>query len=211
LDIARSTSIDDVFINCPFDQEYQKLFDALLFTTFACGFRPRSAKEVADDGESRLNKIYALIEECRFGIHDISRTELDHVNNLPRFNMPFELGIFLGAKKFGNKRQKEKRVLIFDYEAYRYQKFISDIAGIDIHIHQKDPCKIIAETRDWLANVSKRNLPSAQNIQGLYKRFEAKLPVTATELGFDPQKIPYFDFLIMITAFLQIPSMSASD
>ncbi len=27
----RPTSIDDVFINCPFDPEYQNLFEALLF------------------------------------------------------------------------------------------------------------------------------------------------------------------------------------
>jgi hypothetical protein len=53
---ARPTSIDDIFINCPFDPEYQKLFEALLFTIFARGFRPRSAKEVADDAELRLNK-----------------------------------------------------------------------------------------------------------------------------------------------------------
>lgn len=211
MEVVRSTSIDDVFINCPFDREYQKLFDALLFTVLACGFRPRSAKEVADDSELRLNKIYALIEECRFGIHDISRTELDDVNNLPRFNMPFELGIFLGAKKFGNKAQKEKRALIFDYEAYCYIKFMSDIAGADIHIHQNDPFKIVAETRDWLANVSKRNLPSAQNIQNLYEGFEAKLPVTAAELGFNPQKIPYSDFLKMITASLIYPVPTAGD
>lgn len=196
-------SIDDVFINCPFDPDYQKLFEALVFTTFACSFRPRSAKEVADDAELRLNKIYNLIERCRFGIHDISRTELDAQNGLPRFNMPLELGIFLGAKKFGNKAQKEKRALIFDFEAYRYMKFVSDIAGADIHIHENDPSKIMSETRDWLANVSNRDLPSSKKIQDLYKEFEAKLPAAADKLEFDHEKIPYSDFLKMIVAFLK--------
>lgn len=201
--VAPLNSIDDVFINCPFDPEYQKLFEALIFTTFACSFRPRSAKEVADDAELRLNKIYSLIEQCRFGIHDISRTELDATNNLPRFNMPLELGIFLGAKRFGNKGQKEKRALIFDFEAYRYMKFLSDIAGADIHIHNNDPQKIMTETRDWLANVSNRDLPSANKVQILYEKFAVELPAASANLAFDQDNIPYSDFLKMIVAFLK--------
>ena len=200
---ARATSIDDVFINCPFDPDYRELFEALLFTIFACGFRPRSAKELADDGELRLNKIYNLIGQCRFGIHDISRTELDPVNGLPRFNMPLELGMFLGAKKFGNRGQKEKRALVFDFEAYRYIKFISDIAGADIHIHANDPLQIVTETRDWLANVSNRDLPSAEKVRNLCQAFKAQLPAAAEKLQFEVEKIPYSDFLKMIVAFLK--------
>jgi hypothetical protein len=42
-----------------------------------------------DDGsETRIDKLYRIVEASRFGIHDLSRTELDAVNNLPRFNMP---------------------------------------------------------------------------------------------------------------------------
>ncbi len=49
--------------------------------------------------------------------------------SLPRFNMPLELGIFLGAKRFGSQKQKQKNGLILDREKYRYQSFCSDIAG----------------------------------------------------------------------------------
>ena len=56
--------------------------------------------------------------------------ELDETNRLPRFNMPLELGLFLGAKSFSDEpRQKKKRCLILDSNPYRYQKFLSDIAG----------------------------------------------------------------------------------
>lgn len=95
-------SSDDVFINCPFDVEYAPSFHALIFTIFACGFRPRSARELDDGGQTRIDKLYDLIECCRYGIHDLSRTELDDANALPRFNMPLELGIFLGAKRYGD-------------------------------------------------------------------------------------------------------------
>ena len=46
--------------------------------------------------------------------------------------MPLELGIFLGAKRFGRAEQKGKVCLILDTERYRYQQFMSDIAGQDI-------------------------------------------------------------------------------
>lgn len=120
---------DSVFINCPFDAEYQEIFRALVFTVHDCGFLARCALEVDDSGEVRISKINRIIRECRHGIHDISRTELDRTENLPRFNMPLELGLYLGAREFGIGRQKQKRSLILDVEKYRYQKFCSDIAA----------------------------------------------------------------------------------
>lgn len=74
-----------------------------------------------DGGQTRIDKLYGLIEACRYGIHDLSRTELDKTYRLPRFNMPLELGIFLWAKRYGGSKQKQKRLLILDIEPYRYQ------------------------------------------------------------------------------------------
>jgi hypothetical protein len=88
-----------VFINCPFDSRYQKFFDAIVFTVIRCGFDARCAREIDDGSGTRIDKIMNLIEACPYGIHDISRTELDTASNLPRFNMPLELGIFLGARR----------------------------------------------------------------------------------------------------------------
>ena len=196
------TSADDVFINCPFDPEYAPIFNALVFTIYACGFRPRSAKELDDGGQTRIEKLFNLIEECRFGIHDLSRTELDAVNQLPRFNMPLELGMFLGAKRYGGAGQKTKRVLILDIEQYRYQRFVSDLAGMDIHAHSGEPGRALRETRDWLANVSRRVLPSAERIAALYATFSADLPELAGELGFDPAAIPYVDYERIVVGWL---------
>ena len=187
-------SADDVFINCPFDDEYAPTFRALIFATYACGFRPRSAREIDDGGQTRIDKLQAIIEESRYGIHDLSRTELDPVNQLPRFNMPLELGLFLGARRFGGKGQKLKRTLILDVEQYRYQRFISDLAGMDIHQHGGEPLQAARETRDWLANVSRRVLPSSARVIELYEAFSADLPALAASLAFEPATIPYFDF-----------------
>lgn len=199
---AVRSSTDDVFINCPFDRGYAPTFQALIFAIFACGFRPRSARELDDAGQTRIDKLYNLIDECRYGIHDLSRTELDEANQLPRFNMPLELGIFLGAKRYGSKVQKLKRTLVFDVEPYRYQRFISDLAGMDIHAHGGDPGRALRETRDWLANVSRRVLPSAERVARTYAAFRENLPVLAAELEFDPADMPYADFERIVTSWL---------
>ena len=196
------TSIDDVFVNCPFDDAFSPIFHALIFAIYACSFRPRSARELDDAGQARIEKLFTLIGECRYGIHDLSRTELDAVSGLPRFNMPLELGIFLGAKRYGDAPQKAKRLLVLDVDAYRCQRFISDLAGMDIHSHGGDPIRAVRETRSWLANVSRRALPSADRVVRLYQGFQAELPDIARQFEFDPAAIPYVDFERIIAGWL---------
>lgn len=196
------TSADDVFINCPFDPDYRPTFRALIFAIYACGFRPRSAMELDDGGQTRMDKLYGLIGECRYGVHDLCRTELDEINQLPRFNMPLELGLFLGAKRFGGKAQGVKRLLILDVERFRYQRFISDLAGMDIHAHEGDAVTALRKTRDWLANVSRRQLPSADRLARLFQSFTADLPTLAADLEFDPDNVPYVDFERLVVGWL---------
>ncbi len=101
---------ENVFINCPFDIDYASNFQAITFTVYRCGFFPVSALSEDNALHNRLSKIEKIIETSKYGIHDISRTELNS-SGLPRFNMPFELGVFFGAKKYGNKYQKRKNAL----------------------------------------------------------------------------------------------------
>jgi hypothetical protein len=88
-----------VFINCPFDAAYRPLFEGIVFAVHDCGYIARCSLEVTDASQVRIEKISGIIASCKFGIHDISRTELDAATRLPRFNMPLELGMFLGAKR----------------------------------------------------------------------------------------------------------------
>lgn len=199
------SSPDDVFINCPFDAEYSATFQALVFAVFACGFRVRTALELEDAAETRLEKLYRIIEQCRYGIHDLSRTELDKASGLPRFNMPLELGIFLGAKRFGRGDQRLKRCLVLDVEPHRYERFISDLKGADIQAHGGDVTAVVACTRDWLANVSRRQIQGTKLITDAFGRFSGDLPGIAAQLGFDPGAIPYVDLEGMVTAWLATP------
>ncbi len=165
-----------VFVNCPFDDAYKPMFEAIVFAVFDCGYRPRCALEAYDAGEARIEKIVALVRNCRLGVHDISRTELNAAS-LPRFNMPFELGLFLGAKRFGNAVQRRKICLVLDREPYRYQAFLSDIAGQDIAAHGGEPARAIGAVRDWLAAGQRRRPPpGGAEIVRRFAEFSAALP-----------------------------------
>lgn len=182
-----------VFINCPFDKEYKKIFHAIVFTVIRLNFYPRNAEEESDGSEIRLNKIFRMIEECRFSIHDLSRTQLDFVTKLPRFNMPFELGLFLAAKKFGNTRkQLIKNCLIMEKNSHDYEKFLSDIKGQDIFAHNDKPKEAIRKVREWL-RINSRNshAPGSDTIWEEYNVFLRWLPercktipITLKELTF---------------------------
>ena len=107
--MQKSDYNDSVFINCPFDLEYKPLFNAVVFTVFDCGFLARCTLEEEDASQVSIEKIYNIISSCKYSIHDISRTEINPETELPRFNMPLELGIFLGTKKFGADKQLKKK------------------------------------------------------------------------------------------------------
>jgi hypothetical protein len=192
-----------VFINCPFDSAYQPLFDCVVFTVILCGFRARCALEIDDASQVRIDKIFAVIEECRFGIHDLSRTEIDKASKLPRFNMPLELGMFLGAKRFGSRLQRRKACLILDQDPYRYQEFISDIAGQDIRPHSTRQQKAITVTRDWLRACSGKPMPGGGEIHRQYKRYISRLPVLCRKLQLKPTEMTFNDFTNIATEWLK--------
>jgi len=198
---------DNIFINCPFDDQYKPLFDAIVFTVFDAGFVGRCTLEIRDSAQNRLEKIMDLILNSRYGIHDISRTELGK-NKLPRFNMPFELGIFIGCKKYGSQRtHRSKACLILDRDPYRYQKFISDIAGQDIFSHGKKPKKAILEVRNWLKTVSRRkNIPGGEEIWKRYKRFQKELPDICAEIPIEVHELTFIDYTDFVSQWLKANS-----
>ncbi|HEY8591535.1 MAG TPA: hypothetical protein VIL42_01575 [Sphingomicrobium sp.] len=188
------TRARDVFINCPFDDQYRPLFDAITFAVIACGFRARSALEYSDATENRIDKLYRIIGEARLGIHDLSRTEVDESSQLPRFNMPLELGVFLGAKRFGDADQKRKNCLVLDREPHRFQQFISDLGGVDVTTHNNDTNDAIRAVRNWLQTASRRRtIPAAQLIIDSYNEFAAALPELAAETGANVTDLTFKD------------------
>ncbi|MCW3847185.1 hypothetical protein OF829_08025 [Sphingomonas sp. LB-2] len=190
-----STNAQDVFINCRFDPAWHSKFEALAFAVIGCGFRVRCARELDDAAGTRIDKLYRIIQESRYGIHDISCVELDAANNLPRFNMPLELGFFLAAKQYGGVGQKEKRCLIFESEPYRYQQFISDLNGMDIAAHGDDPRTMVRRVRDFLFTSSRRKtIPTANNLVASYDAFQAARPKLLADAGLGHGPLLFADY-----------------
>ena len=197
----------NVFINCPFDAEYRPVLEALVFAVHDAGFRARCALEYSDSAVNRFAKITQIVKECRFAIHDISRTEFTKVGRemLPRFNMPLELGLFLGSKAFGDRNHQIKQCLILDRKLYRYRAFISDLAGQDISCHNNKPTDAIREVCKWLTTVSGlKNIPGGTVVTQRFRQFQRQLPIFYDALKKTPEDVTFVDYSFAVTDWIQI-------
>ena len=178
----------------------------MVFAIHDCGFRVRSALEIDDSGEVRVQKIIRIIGESPFAIHDVSRIEVDPESHLPRFNMPLELGLFLGAKAFGDSSHQAKQCIVLDSERYRYQKFCSDIAGQDIRAHGGKVSAAIEIIRNWLSTTHVAQgtvIPSGSVIGSRYRKFRDALPSWCQRLQLNPQRLTFGDDVTLVVAWLQ--------
>jgi len=200
----------NVFVNCPFDDEYTPIFEAIVFTIQACGFRTLCARSRLNSSEVRLQKILEIIGDCRYSIHDLSRTQLDQTTALPRFNMPLELGIDLGCRAYGT-GYRQKSLLIFDRDGFRFHTYVSDLAGQDIGHHGDDPNRAIAQVRDWLrTEAGLTDLPGAKAMQSKYAKFRNELPSMCERNNLDISALTFADFVFVVGAWLtpRVPSPS---
>jgi hypothetical protein len=193
----------NVFINCPFDAGYAAIFEAIVFAVIVCGFRALCARIKLDSSEFRLNKIMDLIAASKYSIHDLSRVELDEGSALPRFNMPLELGLDLGCKRFSPSR-KSKSSLIFDAQPFRFHKFISDIGGQDVANHNNDPGIAIANVRNWLrAESGRSDLPGPYALNDRYAVFQSEVGGVCSRIALKPDEMTFVDYCQAVAAWFE--------
>lgn len=165
----------NIFVNCPFDKDYLSLLKPLIFTIVYLDFIPRIALENSDSGKPRLEKLIELIGESKYSIHDLSRLQSKKANEFYRLNMPFELGLDYGARKF-NTDLNDKGFLILETKQFDYMKAISDINGLDIKNHNNDPETLIESVRAWfIETVGLRNIASPLKIWYDFADFNTNL------------------------------------
>jgi hypothetical protein len=191
----------NVFINCPFDTQYTPLLRPLLFTVIFVGLEPKIS-ETADSGQQRVNLIQDLILSSKYSIHDLSRVEARRVRDLPRFNMPFELGLDIGCKNFGSGVSlKSKRCLILEKDQYRYQRILSDISGNDIAAHNENAETLILRVRGWFFTQNIPNVPVASKIWNSYNEFESYIGPYLVSEGYrkiDIDEMPKSEFIAYV-------------
>lgn len=120
--------------------------------------------------------------------------------------MPLELGLFLGAKRFGTGKQKLKNCPVLDVERYRYQRFISDIAGRDIVAHGGTPALTIRAVRDWLSDTQRASgkVPGGAAMIERYQMFRQELPALCALRGLVPEDLTFNEFLLRVEEWLAV-------
>jgi hypothetical protein len=165
----------NVFINCPFDKDYTQLLRTLTFVLLYLDLEPNLSQTLSSS-TIRINQIKQHIKNCKYSIHDLSRSKALKKGELPRFNMPYELGLDIGAAEYGSNKLQTKKALILETDRYHYQKVLSDIAGQDIANHNNDPKTLTLKVRNWLSDVSpKKTISSASQIWNAFNQFNADL------------------------------------
>lgn len=199
-----ATYENSVFINCPFDPDYWPLFEAITFSVYDLGYYPRCALEVDDSSQVRIQKITQIIKDCRLSIHDVSRTETEGDPPLPRFNMPLELGLFMGAKVFGTGKQKRKAAMILDTERFRFQRYLSDIAGQDIRAHEGSTDKLIRHVRAFLISQSPTTafLAGPDKVIERFQQFKTELPASLKALHIDTSDFGFQDLIRLVAGYV---------
>ncbi|MBZ5610671.1 MAG: nucleotide-binding protein [Acidobacteriia bacterium] len=183
------------------------MFDAIVFAVIALGFEARCALERDTGGQERLYKILDIIRHCKFGIHDISFMRVDPKIRLPRYNMAFELGVFLGCYEFGGRQHAAKSCLILDRDRFRYRKSISDLSGRDIKEHKGDPKQAIVRVRDWLATESgPETLVGGRFIAEQYERFRKQLPRLCTRSKRRTRELTFIEYRGIVASWLRANS-----
>ena len=119
--------------------------------------------------------------------------------------MPLELGVFLAAKKFGGAKQSKKSCIILDCAPYRYQTFISDIAGQDIHSHDGDLDQLILKIASWLrAEAKDPMVPGGKVIAEEFATFKSAIPKICSDRKLATDELTYMDYKSIATAWISL-------
>jgi len=166
-----------VFLNLPYDSKFQSLFLAYIAGVTAFGLSPRATLEIPG-GMRRLDRIFQIISECRYSVHDLSRVQLDRVSpTTPRFNMPFELGLAVAHERSG----KEHAWFVFEQMPWRIMKSLSDLNGTDVHIHGGRIDGVFRELCNALAREERQ--PTVGQMWTIYREVRSAVPAILRRTG----------------------------
>lgn len=179
-DVAKNRKPPDkVFLNIPYDRNFENLFLAYIAGISAFGLVPRATLEIANSSR-RLEKILDLIGTCRHSIHDLSRVQLDiHAPRTPRFNMPFELGLSVAYDEIAKGGQNDW--FVCETERLRLSKSLSDLNGTDPYIHDGNITGVFRELCNIFARREKQ--PTTQQMRRIYREVRRNLPTTLHHTG----------------------------
>src|SRR6266849_6041836 len=140
-----------VFLNYPFDRSFEPLADAMSFAVVAAGLVPVCARDLSVPDRPRLELIVDAVANCDYSAHDFSRFTGEGVDNLARMNMPIEMGMAVFHAL--NTQRSAHRCAFFVPTQHDYQRFASDLAGLDPKCHENNDERMLTEMYNWLRDV----------------------------------------------------------
>jgi hypothetical protein len=91
-----------------------------------------------------------------------------------------------------------------DRRLYRYQRFISDIAGQDVVSHFNRPKHLIRQVRDWLATESRNStIPGGDYMFYRFRRFQKYLPALCKRMRQNPNQMTFSDLSAIVGIWLE--------
>jgi hypothetical protein len=171
--VARPVRIQSVFLNVPYDKQFEDLYLAYIVGLTQLGLKINATLAVPNQG--RLERIVELIEESDVSVHDLSRIELSL--GIPRFNMPLELGLALFRSHVTKGRH---RAFIFERKAFRTQQSTSDINGIDPQVHNGTVKGVMAGLRNIFYQSEETTVPE---MLSSFRAVKFKLPELRRNAG----------------------------
>ena len=104
-------------------------------------------------------------------------------------NMPFELGLDIGCRRFGMFRLRQKTTLVLEEQKYQYQKSLSDLAGCDVEAHNGDYSVAVRKVRNWFAGIGTIPDVGATKVLADYEDFQQWHIERQRSIGFSEDDI----------------------
>lgn len=169
---------ESVFLNVPYDAEFENLLLAYIVGISAFGFTPRATLEIPF-GQRRLDRILLLIRQSQYSIHDLSRVQLDRkAPRTPRFNMPFELGLTVALEKSAHPNHSW---IVCETMPHRFKKSLSDLDGTDAYIHGGTVAGVFRELGNAFVGSSRQ--PTVTEMWRIYRLVRARFRTVLKKAG----------------------------
>ena len=165
-----------VFLNVPYDGEFQPLFLAYLVGVRGFGLLPHAALEVPSIGP-QIDRIVQLLKTCDYSIHDMSWVGLTEEHpQVPRFNMPFELGM-----AYWYSLQGDHQCRIFESDHRRFERSLSDLKGFHVYQHQSAEAELFSRLTE--AFIDEDLKPSVEDMIAIYVLVKSMVPEILNLVG----------------------------
>ena len=122
--------------------------------------------------------------------------------------MPFELGLTIGAKKYGGAKRSNYTAAILVTDPFKLPAYLSDLGGNDPRAHHDDVANVVKIVRNYLGKgPSGTRLPGPAILLKRLEEFQHAIPAMASEHGIGADELDAFnaypDYAYFLSEYLK--------